>query len=65
MVWVVGRARVVRNRSLNIRILDGKAAVVHIVPERVLMGDGPWTVERLSRSFKSTLGVDLKPSRML
>jgi NAD(P)-dependent dehydrogenase (short-subunit alcohol dehydrogenase family) len=37
----------------------------HIVPERVLMGDGPWTVERLSQSFKSALGVDLKPPRML
>ncbi len=37
----------------------------HIVPERVLMGEGPWTVERLSQSFKSTLGVDLKPPRML
>jgi hypothetical protein len=37
----------------------------HIVPERVLMGDGPWTVERLAQSFKSTLGVDLKPPRML
>jgi hypothetical protein len=29
------------------------------------MGDGPWTVERLAQSFKSTLGVDLKPPRML
>jgi len=37
----------------------------HIVPERILMGDGPWTVERLSQSFKSTLGTDLKPPRML
>src|SRR5712675_4319 len=32
----------------------------HIVPERVLVGDGPWTVERLSASFKSALGGDLK-----
>ncbi len=37
----------------------------HIVPDRVLMGDGPWTVERLSASFKSTLGSDLTPPRML
>jgi hypothetical protein len=37
----------------------------HIVPERVLMGEGPWTVERLAQSFKSTLGSDLVPPRML
>jgi NAD(P)-dependent dehydrogenase (short-subunit alcohol dehydrogenase family) len=37
----------------------------HIVPERILMGDKPWTVERLSSLFKSTLGSDLKPPRML
>jgi NAD(P)-dependent dehydrogenase (short-subunit alcohol dehydrogenase family) len=37
----------------------------HIVPERVLMGEGPWTVERLARSFKAALGSDLKPPRML
>jgi NAD(P)-dependent dehydrogenase (short-subunit alcohol dehydrogenase family) len=37
----------------------------HIVPERVLVSDGPWTVERLSETFKSTLGSDLKPPRML
>ena len=37
----------------------------HIVPERILMGDKPWTVERLSQMFKSTLGSDLKPPRML
>ena len=37
----------------------------HIVPERILMGEGPWTVERLAKSFKSTLGTDLKPPRML
>jgi NAD(P)-dependent dehydrogenase (short-subunit alcohol dehydrogenase family) len=36
----------------------------HIVPERVLVGDGPWTVERLSESFKSTLGSDLKMPKM-
>jgi NAD(P)-dependent dehydrogenase (short-subunit alcohol dehydrogenase family) len=37
----------------------------HIVPERVLMGDGPWTVERLAKSFKAALGADMKPPRML
>src|SRR5216683_5365118 len=37
----------------------------HIVPERVLVGDGPWTVERLSASFKSALGGDMKMPRML
>ena len=37
----------------------------HIVPEVVLMGDGPWTVERLAKSFKSSLGANLKPPRML
>ena len=37
----------------------------HIVPERVLIGEGPWTVERLAQSFKSTLGTDLIPPRML
>jgi NAD(P)-dependent dehydrogenase (short-subunit alcohol dehydrogenase family) len=36
----------------------------HIVPERVLVGDGPWTVERLSESFKSALGSDLKMPKM-
>jgi NAD(P)-dependent dehydrogenase (short-subunit alcohol dehydrogenase family) len=37
----------------------------HIVPERVLMGDGPWTVEKLAKSFKAALGSDMKPPRML
>jgi NAD(P)-dependent dehydrogenase (short-subunit alcohol dehydrogenase family) len=37
----------------------------HLAPERILMGDEPWTVERLSKSFKATLGSDLKPPRML
>jgi len=37
----------------------------HLVPERVLMADGPWTVERVAQSFKATLGTDLKPPRML
>ncbi len=37
----------------------------HIVPERILISDGPWTPERLASSFKGTLGSDLKPPRML
>ncbi len=37
----------------------------HIVPERVLISDVPWTPERLRSSFKSALGSDLKPPRML
>jgi hypothetical protein len=37
----------------------------HLAPERILMGDEPWTVERLAKSFKATLGSDLKPPRML
>ena len=37
----------------------------HIVPERILASDGPWTVERLAQSFKATLGSDLKPPRMM
>jgi NAD(P)-dependent dehydrogenase (short-subunit alcohol dehydrogenase family) len=37
----------------------------HIVPERVLMGDGPWTVAKLAKSFKAALGTDMKPPRML
>jgi NAD(P)-dependent dehydrogenase (short-subunit alcohol dehydrogenase family) len=37
----------------------------HLVPDRVLAGDKPWTVESLSEKFNSTLGSDLKPPRML
>ena len=37
----------------------------HLVPERVLVGDKPWTVESLAEAFKSTLGSGLKPPRML
>jgi len=37
----------------------------HLVPERILMGDRPWTPERLAQIFKGTLGTDLKPPRML
>ena len=37
----------------------------HIAPERILMSDGPWNIDRLFESFKSTLGADLKMPRML
>jgi len=37
----------------------------HLVPDRVLVGDGPWTVERLAAAFESTLGAGMKPPRML
>jgi NAD(P)-dependent dehydrogenase (short-subunit alcohol dehydrogenase family) len=37
----------------------------HLVPDRILNGDGPWTVERLAEQFKSTLGTGLKAPRML
>ncbi len=36
----------------------------HLVPERVLMSDHPWEIDRLFEIFKSTLGVDLVPPRM-
>jgi len=36
----------------------------HLVPERVLMSDHPWEVDRLFELFKNTLGVDLIPPRM-
>jgi NAD(P)-dependent dehydrogenase (short-subunit alcohol dehydrogenase family) len=37
----------------------------HLVPDRVLIGDGPWTVEKLAEVFNSTLGSGMKPPRML
>jgi NAD(P)-dependent dehydrogenase (short-subunit alcohol dehydrogenase family) len=37
----------------------------HLVPDRVIINDGPWTVEKLAETFKSTLGSGLKPPRML
>ena len=36
----------------------------HIVPEKIAIGSGPWTVEKLAEEFKRTLGVDLIPPRM-
>ena len=36
----------------------------HIVPDRIVGKDGPWTVEKLADEFKRTLGTDLIPPRM-
>src|SRR5271166_5883553 len=36
----------------------------HMVPDRIVAKDGPWTVEKLAEEFKSTLGQDLEPPRM-
>ena len=36
----------------------------HIVPERVLMSDHPWEIDKLFEVFNNTLGVDLIPPRM-
>jgi len=36
----------------------------HIVPEKIAINTGPWTVEKLAEEFKRTLGVDLIPPRM-
>jgi len=36
----------------------------HIVPEKIAINTGPWTVERLAEEFKRTLGIDLIPPRM-
>ena len=36
----------------------------HIVPDRIVSKDGPWTVEKLADEFKRTLGADLIPPRM-
>src|SRR6202790_2086484 len=33
----------------------------HIVPDRIAIGNGPWTVEKLAEEFKRTLGTDLTP----
>jgi len=37
----------------------------HLMPDRVLTSDGPWTVEKLAEAFKSTLGSGMKQPRML
>ncbi len=37
----------------------------HLVTDRVLVGEGPWTVEKLAEVFSSTLGSGMKPPRML
>jgi NAD(P)-dependent dehydrogenase (short-subunit alcohol dehydrogenase family) len=36
----------------------------HIVPDKVAINNGPWTVEKLAEEFKRSLGVDLIPPRM-
>ncbi len=36
----------------------------HIVPDRIVAKDGPWTVEKLADEFKRSLGTDLIPPRM-
>jgi NAD(P)-dependent dehydrogenase (short-subunit alcohol dehydrogenase family) len=36
----------------------------HLVPDKVIYSNGPWTVERLTEEFKRTLGADLIPPRM-
>jgi len=36
----------------------------HIAPDKIAIGSGPWTVEKLAEEFKRTLGVDLIPPRM-
>jgi NAD(P)-dependent dehydrogenase (short-subunit alcohol dehydrogenase family) len=37
----------------------------HLVPEKVIYSQGPWDLDHLFKVFNSTLGSDLKPSRML
>jgi NAD(P)-dependent dehydrogenase (short-subunit alcohol dehydrogenase family) len=37
----------------------------HLMPDRVVMNDGPWTVDKVADAFKSVLGTGMKPPRML
>ena len=37
----------------------------HLVPEKVIYSQGPWDLDHLFKVFNSTLGADLKPSRMV
>jgi len=37
----------------------------HLVPEKVIYSQGPWDLDHLFKVFNSTLGADLKPSRMM
>ena len=37
----------------------------HLEPEKVIYSQGPWDLDHLFKVFKSTLGLDLKPPRML
>src|SRR5271166_478401 len=36
----------------------------HITPDKILYSDGPWDIDHLFSTFKSTLGQDLEPPRM-
>jgi NAD(P)-dependent dehydrogenase (short-subunit alcohol dehydrogenase family) len=40
------------------------ARYCHLVPERTLISNGPWDIDRLFETFKATLGTDLQPPRM-
>ncbi|NOT53799.1 MAG: SDR family oxidoreductase [Deltaproteobacteria bacterium] len=37
----------------------------HLVPEKVIYSQGPWDLDHLFKVFKSTLGSDLSPPRMV
>jgi len=41
------------------------ALYTHLVPEKVIYSQGPWDLDHLFKVFNSTLGADLKPSRMV
>ena len=36
----------------------------HIVPDKIIYSNGPWTVEKIAEEFKRSLGADLIPPRM-
>ncbi|HYA36088.1 MAG TPA: SDR family NAD(P)-dependent oxidoreductase [Candidatus Binataceae bacterium] len=36
----------------------------HLVPDKTIYNNGPWTVEKVAEIFKNTLGQDLIPPRM-
>jgi NAD(P)-dependent dehydrogenase (short-subunit alcohol dehydrogenase family) len=40
------------------------ARYTHLVPERTLISNGPWDIDRLFEIFKATLGVDLQLPHM-
>jgi NAD(P)-dependent dehydrogenase (short-subunit alcohol dehydrogenase family) len=41
------------------------ALYTHLVPEKVIYSQGPWDLDHLFKVFKSTLGSDLSPPRMV